>query len=331
MNTLTQDPAGNTALVSSRGAGMTPYVTADSSAWIDLRLDANEGPSPNLDLAAIAGRLGADSIRRYPSTTDLEAQVAAIWNIDAGRVLVTSGGDDAIDRACRACLGPGSEVILPTPTFEMIGRYARLTGGEVVSVPWWTGAYPTQAVLSQITVRTRMIVVVSPNNPTGAVATREDLVRLAAAAPDAVLLVDLAYGEFADEDLMDAALSLPRAVAVRTLSKAYGLAGLRVGYAVGPANLIRSMRAVGAPYPVSALSLAVASDQLRSAGARVATTVARVRQERDQLGNLLAQLGARPLPSQANFVLAEFPDAQWAWSALRSRESRPGGLTGNQA
>jgi histidinol-phosphate aminotransferase len=320
MNTLAPIAAATSIGVSRQAAGLVPYATPERAEHIDLRLDANEGPRPGIDLAGLMSRIGDDAARGYPSAAGLEALLSVRWGVSPDRVIVTSGGDDAIDRACRACLGldSDSELILPTPTFEMIERYARLAGGEVLSVPWWTGPFPTRDVLDRVSSRTRMVVVVSPNNPTGAVATREDVIRLAAGAPDAVLLVDAAYGEFADEDLTQAALSLPRAVVVRTFSKAYGLAGLRLGYAMGPAEIIRSMRAVGAPYPASALSLAVGADQVRSAEARVNRTVGRVRHERRELAALLTGLGANPLPSQANFVLAEFADPEWVWSALRS-------------
>ena len=318
MNKRTQTVASVASRSSPPTAGMSPYAAPEYAEHVDLRLDANEGPRPEVDLGELVRQLTPEVLRRYPSSAQVESALADRWNVARDRVIVTSGGDDAIDRVCRACLGPGSEVILPTPTFEMIQRYANLTGAQVQTVPWWREAYPTQAVLDRVSTRTRQIVVVSPHNPTRAGARREDLLTHAERAPQAVLLVDAAYGEFADEDLTMAALSLSRAVAVRTLAKAYGLAGLRVGYAIGPADLVRSMRAVGAPYPVSGLSLALAAEQLQSAKVRVLRTVDRVRLERGRLDNLLSGLGASPLPSQANFVLAEFDDAAWVWSALRS-------------
>jgi HAD superfamily hydrolase (TIGR01548 family) len=166
--------------------------------------------------------------------------------------------------------------------------------------------------------RTAMIAVVSPNNPTGAVARAGDLQRLSNAAPQAMLLVDLAYGEFADEDLMQAALALPNAVIIRTFSKAFGLAGMRVGYAVGPEANTRAMRAAGSPYPVSGLSLAAAQEALTGAPARLPRSVTRVRGERRRLADLLRELGATPSDSQANFVLAGFGDAEWVWQGLAS-------------
>lgn len=299
-------------------AAPAPYSTPTTGAAIDLFLDANEGPGGIVDVAQVAAALKPDVARRYAGPIALERDLAASLALPQSRVLVTAGGDEAIDRACRTFLGPGKELILPVPTFEMIGRYANQVGATVVTTPWNQGAYPIERVLELINPRTAMIAVVTPNNPTGAVASAEDLRRLSAAAPDAVLLVDLAYTEFADLDLTSKVLELPNAIAIRTFSKAFGLAGLRVGYALGPERLIQRLRANGSPFPVSTLSLAVAAEALRLAPASLPGVVARVREERTQLQSLLQELGARALPSQGNFVLAEFTDADWVWRALAS-------------
>lgn len=300
----------------SAAAAADRYAPPVLPGPIDLALDANEGPGLGIDVAEL---VRGESARRYPSAAKLAEAIGARLGVDASRVLVTAGGDEAIDRACRAFLGGavgGREIILPVPTFEMIGRYARLAGAEVVGVPWPTGRYPVAAVVARVSERTGMIAVVSPNNPTGAVACAEDLVRLAAAAPGALLLVDLAYAEFADEDLTAAALAIPNAVVVRTFSKAYGLAGLRVGYAVGSAAVIGAMGAAGSPYPVSGLSLAIAAAALRIGDERLPGVVRRVREERAALTVLLREIGAQPLESQGNFVLAEFADAERVWRGL---------------
>jgi histidinol-phosphate aminotransferase len=305
----------------SAGAPKDPaplYAPPTTAAPIDLRLDANESLTPalSLDVAQLAPTLDPEALRRYPSTAPLETAIAARWGLSPSRVLVTAGGDEAIDRACRAFLRPGSQVNLPVPTFEMIARYARLAGADIATVDWRDGPYPIDQVLAQINEQTAMIAVVSPNNPTGAAASPRDLERLAREAPHAILLVDCAYAEFADHDLTPAALDLPNAVVIRTFSKAYGLAGLRVGYAIASDKNTLSMRAAGSPFPVAGVSLAIAAAALSSAGATLPGAVSRVRREREQLFRLLADLGAHPKPSQGNFVLADFQNAEWTWRAL---------------
>lgn len=308
------------------------YAPPESGLLIDLALDANEGPGGCIDLAALISRLGPDVARTYPRAGDLEQALSTRWDIEASRVVVTAGGDEAIDRACRAFLALGRELILPTPTFEMIARYATLAGATIRTTPWPGGgrdSYPIDAVLDQVNERTAMIAVVSPNNPTGAAASSSDLKRLAAAAPRAILLVDLAYAEFADEDLTAAAMQIPNAIVIRTFSKAFGLAGLRIGYAMGSALHMAALRAAGSPYPVSGLSLAAAAEATRRASAVLPAIVARVRDERTALIKLLGSLGANALASQGNFVLAEFVDAEWVWRSLGSlgigvRRFKPG-------
>jgi len=303
--------------LSARASDAAPYAPPGSGRPIDLFLDANEGPEGGVEPGWPAPA-DPDEARRYPCAAELESALADRSGVDRARVLVTAGGDDAIDRACRACLEPGRTLVLPVPTFEMIERSAILAGAAVVRAAWPGGPYPIKHVLGAIDDRTTMIAVVSPNNPTGAVASRHDLEALSAAAPWATLLVDLAYTEFADEDLTGAALALPNAVAIRTFSKAFGLAGLRVGYAIGPERLIHAMRAMGSPYPASSLSIAGATAALQRAPVRLPAVVARIRHERDVLAQTLRNLGARPQPSQANFVLARFDDAPCVWNSLAS-------------
>lgn len=313
-------PPTPTPIPTPRAAAAKPYAPPPPVGPEVLRLDANEGPALSPEtLAALCARLTPDDLRRYPSAASLESLLAARLNLTPGQVLVTAGGDEAIDRVCRAYLEPGRELILPSPSFEMIRTYAALAGAMTIDVPWWTPTYPLDAVLAAITSRTAVIAVVSPNNPTGATATADDLRRLAAAAPNAVLLVDAAYAEFSDDDLTPAALDLPSAVVIRTLSKAWGLAGLRVGYALGKPDLIARLRAVAGPFPVAATSLALAAQRLATGQPDVDRTVALVRREREELARLLASLGATPLPSQGNFITARFAAAASVHAALLAR------------
>ncbi len=298
--------------------GLRAYAPPKPAYPTDLRLDANEGAAPPAELlATIAER---ELWRRYPNAAALEELLAARFAVPRENVLATAGADDALYRACLVVLAPGREAILPLPTFEMLPRYVRLAGAAVCEIAWPAGPYPTDAVLARLSSRTAMIVVVSPNNPTGAVATADDLRRLSAAAPQALLLVDLAYTEFADEDLTPVALGLPNALVTRTFSKAWGLAGWRVGYALGPEEFIGWLRITGNPYAVSGPAAAVAAAWLVRGPATVAAFVACVKQERTQLAELLTELGAAPQPSQGNFVLARHAAAL----ALRDGLARRG-------
>jgi histidinol-phosphate aminotransferase len=276
------------------------------------RLDANEGAQ----LADLDGRglLRGSALRRYPSSADLEQRLAAQYGLAAEQVLVTAGADDGLLRACLAYLGPGRVATLATPTFEMLTRYIALAGGVLRGVTELSGRLPVEGLLDSIRLAgpaLGMVAVVTPNNPTGCVASAADLERLSAAAPRALLLVDLAYAEYADEDLTEAALGLPNALVVRTFSKAWGLAAARVGYVLGPTQLLAPLRAAGNPYAVAGPSLALASQRLERDRGPMLAHVARVRAERQRLTQTLRRLGARTPDSKANFVFAEVPDAEF--------------------
>jgi histidinol-phosphate aminotransferase len=297
-------------------AAARAYAVPRAGAPCDLRLDANEGEAPPEAWLEALRALSPEALRRYPGPAQLEARLATPWGLDPAQVVLTAGGDDALCRACRAMLAPGRSAIVPVPGFEIVLREVRLTGADLIEVPWGPGPLPTDAIVAAVREDTTLIVVTHPNNPSGGWAIAEDLRRLRAAAPQALLLVDLAYVEFADEDLTAVALALPGTLVVRTLSKAWGLAGLRLGWAAGPAEVVGWLRAVGLPYPVAGPSLAVAGAALDAGTDAVQDRVSRVREERAAIGAALEALGGRVWPSQASFVLVEVPDPLWLRDAL---------------
>jgi histidinol-phosphate aminotransferase len=242
-----------------RTQGLRAYGGSTEAGRIDLALDANEGVAPS-DLASMLRGVDRETLRRYPSVRGLETAFAAGWGVAADRVIVTAGADDALERICRAWLDPGRTAILTKPTFSMLWRYVAMNEGTRAEVEWMDGAFPTRNVIALgRDIDPAIVFIVSPNNPTGNVATWEDVRMISDAFPGAVVVLDQAYAEFADEDLTARALELNNVIVTRTLSKAYGLAGLRVGYAIGSEQLISPLRVVGHPYPVSGLSVAVAT------------------------------------------------------------------------
>jgi histidinol-phosphate aminotransferase len=304
------------------------YLPPGFDAPIDLDLSKNEGRSRAeelLDAIDDPRRL----VGRYPDTSPLRARLAALHGVSEDRVLVTAGGDDALSRCFLARVDEGGRVVGTYPTFEMIPRYAEQRRAELTEVPWWTGPFPVDDVLAAIGDDTDAVFIVSPNNPTGGVASEIDLLKVA--GETRLLVLDAAYVEFADTDPTPALLDQGNVVVTRTLSKAYGLAGLRVGYLLGSPELVAAIGAYGNPYPVSALSAALAETRLDRPVTELTTFVQAVRSERVALTGALAGLGARPLPSQGNFVLAECDDAAWVTSAaasmgvgLRRFPGRPG-------
>jgi histidinol-phosphate aminotransferase len=307
----------------TRAADARAYARAQRPQPIDLRLDANEGPAPGPALAAILAEVAGQFTRAragaqvYPNAGPLEALLAERLGVGSEQVVVTAGADDALGRIAAATLEPGRSAVCTRPTFEMIPRYIALAGARAVEVGWLGGMFHVEQIIDSARAAGASVVfIVSPNNPTGGVVSGQQLEAVARALPGALIVVDQAYAEFGGEDLTAAALRLPNAVVTRTFSKAWGLAGLRVGYAVGPAAVVGWVRGVGQPYAVSGYSLEVARRWLAAGAGEVGAYVARVREERDELSALLARLGAGVIESSANLVLARFRDAALAADML---------------
>lgn len=291
------------------------YAPRTPTSPVALNLAGTEGPGDPLD-AEFARRAASSAASRYPDTSPLARSLADHFNITPDRVLVTAGADEAIACVFRAYLESGRDVVLTSPTFEMLPRYAAMCDASTVSVPWPDARFPVDAIIDAVTPRTTLIAIVTPNNPTGAVATIAELAAIHHAARRAVLLVDLAYIEYADADPTAALLNLPRAVVVRTFSKAWGLAGARVGYAMGHRNVIGAIGAAGNPFPVAAPSLELARNALLSHGDAMRARVNAVRGRRAHTANAFTEAGISISPTQANFVCAAPPDPRWLWDAL---------------
>src|SRR5262249_55318822 len=163
-----------------------------------------------------------------------ERVVAAHFGVSPEELLLTNGTDEAIHLICETYLGPEDEAIIVVPTFAMFEIYASATGARVIAIPGGTDfAFPTEEVIARITERTHLIAVANPNNPTGTFVPPAELRQIARAASDAVLLVDEAYFEFCGETMVPEWRDLPNLFVTRTFSKAYGMAGLRIGGLMG--------------------------------------------------------------------------------------------------
>ncbi|XOV75247.1 MAG: pyridoxal phosphate-dependent aminotransferase [Phycisphaerales bacterium] len=275
---------------------LRPYQPRPDEPGITLRLDNNEAPAAVAERAAEALReTTAEEIRRYPVPAPLEAQIAERYSVEPARVIVTAGADDALARIMTAFLDRDRKLLSVVPTFEMIPVDARVAGADIVEVQWGAGNFPVDAVLEQIRPGIGVITVVTPNNPTGLVAPVEQLKQIASEArrTGAVLVVDVAYAEFAETDPTRDLLDIDNVIVVRTLSKAWGLAGLRVGYAIAPAPLADCVRVCGGPYPTSGPSLRAASVMLGSGEPVVREVAEQVLRERAVLSRLLRACASR--------------------------------------
>ncbi len=224
-----------------------------------LRLDFNENtlaPSPRV--IAKLRELTAEGLTVYPEREPTERIVAAQLGLEPNQIILTNGVDEAIHLVACAFLDEGDEALICTPTFFMYDVSVSLMTNHLVRVQTDdTLAFPFERFLQAITPKTKLIIVASPNNPTGSVVSREHLLAIAHAAPHAVLMVDEAYFHFFGDTVLPDIAKVPNLIVARTFSKAYGLASLRIGMLAADPRLIGFLRKVSSPYNVNGVALAV--------------------------------------------------------------------------
>jgi histidinol-phosphate aminotransferase len=292
-------------LKSRNAANSTPAYHPPLAGREGLRLDFNEntiGPSPRV-LARLRS-LTAEDLARYPERQPIEALVAKFLGINEAELLLTNGVDEAIHLLCQTYLDPGDEALIVVPTYSMYRIYMAAAGAKVVSLPADKQfQLPHQGLRDRITDRTRLIAIANPNNPTGTCTDADRLLEIARLAPQAAILVDEAYYEFCGKTILPRRQESPNIFITRTFSKAYGLAGLRVGVLVGDSDQMPSLRRVCSPYNVNAIALACLPQALADQN-YIEGYVGEVLQSRARLQSSLQSKAVPFWPSQANFVLA---------------------------
>ncbi len=277
-----------------------------------IKLASNEGPFGPLPAALEAMEEAAGGLNRYPDggTYRLHAALADRHGVAFDEVCAGAGADGCIDMLSQAILDPGDEVVCGWPSFPSYVIYARRQGAGTTLVPLRDLRYDLDSLLAAITPRTKLVYICLPNNPTGTTNTTGELDAFFDRVPEHVLtVVDQAYFEYIDRDDYPDAVERylkggRRVVVLRTFSKIYGLAGERVGYAVGPARCIAAMAKVRRPFDVTATAqiAAVASmgDDAEIARRRAVNADGLVR-----LDAILREHGLDPAPSVGNFVYVE--------------------------
>src|SRR5580692_8565512 len=269
-----------------------------------LRLDFNEntfGSSPRV-LERLR-TVTAEGLTKYPEREPVERIVAQHFGLQANQVLLTNGVDEAIHLMCVTFLEADDEALISTPTFFMYDVSIKMMTPHLRRVQAdATLEFPFERFMAAITKRTKLIIVASPNNPTGAIVSREHLLAIAAAAPEAVLMVDEAYYHFDGASVMGDLATVPNLLVARTFSKAYGLANLRIGMLAGNPELLKYVRKVSSPYNVNGVALDCLPVALEDEE-YVAWYVEQVRVGRERMMGGLRGLGIPFFPSHANFVL----------------------------
>jgi len=298
---------------------IAPYIGGDAKLEgfeRPIRLASNEsalGPSPK---AVAAYRALAGDIHRYPdgSADELRRALGAHYRLDPDRIVCGSGSDELIGLLIRAYAGPDSEVLYSRHGFLMYPIGAMSVGATPVAAPERELTADVDAILARVTKKTRIVFIANPNNPTGTYLSANELARLHAGLPPNVLLaIDAAYAEFVNRNDYEPGIKLvdkaENVVMLRTFSKIFALAGLRLGWGYFPKSVVDVLNRVRGPFNVNAAALAAGVAALEDTEA-----LAKARAHNDcwqpWLNERMAALGLDPTPSVGNFVLPRFPEGK---------------------
>lgn len=289
-----------------------------------LLLDFSESTQPPPPHVAEALKAYVDSgrLRMYPAYGRFQEKLAAYAGVQPDQAILTNGSDSAIQLITHALLAEGDEMVMARPGFFVTEACARSIGATVVAPNYRESdmAFPLEEVLAAVTPRTRLIVVVTPNNPTGTTASLEQIETLLRTHPDVPVMVDEAYHEFSGTTAVPLLAHHDNLVIVRTFSKAFALAGLRLGYALSNAAFIAELNKVRIPYDVNSLAVVAAEAQLdRPEGWRayVAEVMERAKPMTERF---LREHGVFFYPSQANFLLVRPDDVHAAADWLKAHD-----------
>ena len=294
---------------------MAPYALAEIAAPAGKRLISlaqNESacaPSPAV-AEAVAAALSDAPLYPDPDWTDLRAAIAEVHGLDEGRILCGAGSMELIGALIRAYAGRGDQVLASQYSYAFFRTASQLAEADYVTAAETAYTVDVDALLQAAGPETRIVCVANPGNPTGTVIPDTELRRLRNGLPEGVLLlIDEAYGEFSDTAPLFDLVEGGNTVVMRTFSKAYGLAGMRVGWGLFPEAVTAELRKLLNPNNISGPAQAAAVAAMRDQ-AYMRRTVETTAHLRDEFCAALREIGLRPVDSKTNFVLIPFRDAE---------------------
>ena len=318
--------------------GLAPYVPGKPIAVLErelgirgaIKLASNENPLGPSKAAVAAIRAGLRQIFRYPDGAgcDLVAALADRWKVPAAQVMIGNGSNEIIELLVRTFILPGDEVVMARPSFSLYRLMVTAGHGTPVEVPLADGRHDLPRMLKAITRKTRLVFICNPNNPTGTMVSEAEVARFLTRVPKRVLVVfDEAYAEYATAadfpQSIVRARSADNVIMLRTFSKLYGLAGLMIGYGIGPAPVIDLLSRVRQPFSTNILAQQAARAAL-SDDAHVTRSLAVNRTGMAYLTQAFDAMRIGYFPSQANFIYFRLDDLD-PFAAMRPPSSNPFG------
>ncbi|MGB2754636.1 MAG: histidinol-phosphate transaminase [Phycisphaerae bacterium] len=285
-----------------------------------VKLNTNENPyPPSPRVLEVLRETDWSALRKYPDPMANKVRDAVARQFDVGReeVLCASGSDELLRLAVTAFVAEGDALAYPTPTYSLYPVLAEIQGARAIEIPSPDDfSLPADALAKA---KARLLFICNPNAPTG-VWTRPEVIADLADRAKGVVVVDEAYADFAPASALAAVGGKPNVLVLRTLSKSYSLAGIRLGFAIGPEPLIAGLAKVKDSYNIDAVRIEVGAAAIEDQ-AYTCATVEKVKAERARLAKELATLGFACIPSEANFLLARVPggDAKGCYERLKAR------------
>src|SRR3989339_1184219 len=288
---------------------MQEYKPPTSDRTNSLRLDFNEntvGCSDNIINSV--RKIKRDMLSTYPEYTKLRKELAKYCKVKADEIIATNGTDEAIKTIIETYIEKGKdEIIIPVPTYAMLKFYAQLNEAVIKEITYNGDlSFPTKKVLNTISKKTKIIILVNPNNPTGTSIRSKDIIKIIKKAKkcNALVPIDEAYCQFYGKSSIPLIRKFDNLFVIQTFSKAFGLAGLRLGYIISNKNNIRIMQKVLSPYSVNIAASFCASEALKDAN-YIKKYVTEIRKSKKILYKELDNLGMKYYKSDANFVLVK--------------------------
>ena len=294
----------------------TPQILAmkgykeDSTCEIDgLRLDSNENPyGPSQIVLDVIKQIKLKDLAFYPKYSNLQKLLAEKNDVLPSQIILTNGGDEGIRLICATFLTCESKVLVLNPTFSMYEIYAKSISSQVKNIDYYDNfAFPLKSILESIDSNTKLIFLGNPNNPTGDSLSKKDLIQICNCATSSLIIIDEAYVQFDTQTLLPLMKKWNNIILIRSFSKYYGLAGLRLGYLIATPSIIQFLNRIKSPYNVNQIAVLAGIAALQSQSYFI-NNIEEIRQTRELFRQKLLKNGFEVYPSAANFLLINFQD-----------------------
>ena len=287
-------------------ANIQPYAMTGNTRLGQIRLDLNEsywGCSPQV-MEALVGS-GKWPVSAYPDYSQFLKELSEHYGLPAENFLVTNGADDAIRAVMMAYVEKGETVLTAVPSFGIFDLFAKAMGGDLLHAGYENSlAFPDSAFRTQLTKKPTVAAIVRPDSPTGAVIDPEDLIDLMTSFPETLFILDETYAHFTGESLAAILPKTPNLLILHSFSKAYGLAGIRLGIAISHPDIIRELKKVNPPFATNGMALLAGIAALNDQP-YLFKVVKAVKSQKIELITALNRMGFKARNTPANFILMD--------------------------